>query len=755
MTGAKREAHVSPLPPGEGCWVRAVRNPRATTGRGVVLAAALALLAGLAGRAARASDGSLHTTAGFGLRMDVDTRWLAGNGYRPVRVRVTPTTPPTADRTLQLQFVARRSWRGAYDLQATQFVEVPAGAAAPIETVMSVPEYGGWQSYQINVFEGGVQRESLGVPWSSQGGRTGWEEGFPNILFVGDGVPDTSSLMALFPSDQFGRPWGMVTSVIPTGLPSCHAESPGDLPPRWIDYTSVDVVCLSVESLGKVRARNTSAFEAIRRWVAAGGNLWVYGLGAEWQELGEVEDFVKLPPGTAGSGEPAERGWAAPNEKLRDRPPRGAMYSEPTYAPGYYPGMDPETSGEADAELIPLRRKPPADPGKPIAFLTRPVEQGLVVAIAEAAPFPGAKEDWQWVLNAMGSERWLWYQRHGITYARDNRDFWNFLIPGVGLAPVVEFCTTITLFVLAIGPVNYLLLRRWRRLDLLVVTVPGGAAAVTLLLFGYAVVADGLGTRVRARSITHLDQRSGEAVCWARLSYYAGLAPGGGLVFPEDTAVFPLDHLPMRDYQDRALRRRLVWDDGQHLASGWLSSRTPTQFVAVRSRATTAGIDVAEPKRSGGKPAVTNRLGSRIEELMVTLEDGATYWAAGVEPGATAALEPIEPAEARGGLRTAMRKVQPALPPGMDPQSYSSIFGFNRRYRYYYWGYSDANFVAATQATNRLEQGLSGVAPTVGRFAAPPPPRSYTALVARSPEVELGTPGAKEESSLHVILGKW
>ena len=54
--------------------------------------------------------------------------------------------------------------------------------------------------------------------------------------------------------------------------------------------------------------------------------------------------------------------------------------------------------------------------------------------------------------------------------------FANLLVPGVGLAPVTEFHVLITLFVLVIGPVNYWLLKRWRRLHLMVLTVPLAAA---------------------------------------------------------------------------------------------------------------------------------------------------------------------------------------------------------------------------------------------------------------------------------------
>ena len=79
---------------------------------------------------------------------------------------------------------------------------------------------------------------------------------------------------------------------------------------------------------------------------------------------------------------------------------------------------------------------------------------------------------WNWVFNTLGPEHWSWYRRHGLSLQRENSAFWNFLIPGVGLAPVTQFQVLISLFVLVIGPLNFVLLRRWHKLNLLVITVP-------------------------------------------------------------------------------------------------------------------------------------------------------------------------------------------------------------------------------------------------------------------------------------------
>ena len=129
---------------------------------------------------------------------------------------------------------------------------------------------------------------------------------------------------------------------------------------------------------------------------------------------------------------------------------------------------------------------------------------GCVVAIGPQE-LSTSKEDLaqhDWILASLGEIRWQWYRRHGLSQVRMNDGFWDFLIPGVGAAPVKAFLCIISAFVLAIGPLNYWLLRKWNRLYLLLITVPAGAAVVTGSLFLYAVLSDGFGTRVRLRSLT-------------------------------------------------------------------------------------------------------------------------------------------------------------------------------------------------------------------------------------------------------------
>lgn len=495
---------------------------------------------------AHGESGTVHNVSGAGLRMRIDTRWVNGQGYRPVKIDVVPSRS-TGDRTLTVEFVVEGYWAGSRRRdRVVQDIEVPAGSGL-VQTTISVPQTTAWNWYQVNVLEDG----ELLQPLSPRGGagspyrNSAWEEAFPAILAIGATPPDTAEMAKLYPAAENYQYYRGNTSPRQSLLPTTLTRAPSELPKRWIDYTNLDIVCLSLDQFDELASRRPKAFRAIVEWTAAGGNLLVCGIGGNWHRLEELESLVGLGPAeTRVQPDPSAQGWSIPDRSTRGwRPPDRKRYGKPLQGMGTREQDSAGTYGIAYDGTPAEKTEPQAKPGPPPdepPFVFREFQQGMIVAMAAGDPFPSTKDEWGWLLATLGSERVLWYQRHGVSAIRTNPDFWKFLIPGVGLAPVIGFRVLITLFVVVIGPLNYILLRRLKRLHLLLLTTPLSAAAVTLVLFGYAVVADGLGTRVRVRSVTHIDQRRGHAVCWARLSYYAGLAPARGLSFPGDVAVTPL-----------------------------------------------------------------------------------------------------------------------------------------------------------------------------------------------------------------------
>lgn len=775
--------------------------------RFVLLVAGLAICLWIAGRCrlAEGRSGAIHSQSAGGTNVTIDPRWVDGPGYRPVRVFIAPTAPTKADKTFTVEFLLRgRYFHGdGYDLRVARDIELPAGSG-PVQATVSIPRYPDCEAYKVNALEDGELLLALLPSWAEFANLpTDWGECFPSILVVGDTRPNSSHMADLLPLEdyvgsqaarRFNRPPfppANVSSFVNQALnaqklPSLVSCGFSELPQRWIDYSSLDIVCLSLGQLEELAGKNPLALRAVLEWTAAGGNLWVYGMGQDWRGVGKLEDFLALPPGAADTSDPLKRGWRKPDDADYLRPVQGGLSEASEFerrtvwrsAGGLppLPGRQPATETITPSDSAGTPRPVGKVPSGPHVLL-REYEMGLVVAMASGKPFPGTADEWRGVLNAMGRDRWLWFRRHGVSTLRENTDYWNFLIPGVSLVPVIEFCVLITLFVAAIGPLNYWLLRRWGRLHLLVVTIPLGAATVTLALFAYVLVADGLGTRVRVRSVTRLDQSRGQAVCWARLSYYAGLAPRRGLRFPDDVAVLPLEHLPVPNRREGPLRREVIWDEGpggeqQRWTSGWLNSRTPMQLLTVRSRR--SGLGLIRSVDNSGRLRVKNGLGTRIRQLVVRTDEENYYWAEGIDADQTVALEQFTPQAAKR-LRQAYHASRPRMPEDVQTRYYRSgrIFGLRpgRRPR----GGNPA-LARPTQQTSRLEASLAEIpalarekrrkqdseatkereppAPPAGDLS-PLEPGSYVAVVEKSPEVVPGVASAREEAGYHVILGKW
>jgi hypothetical protein len=339
-----------------------------------------------------------------------------------------------------------------------------------------------------------------------------------------------------------------------------------------------------------------------------------------------------------------------------------------------------------------------------------------------------------------------------MSFHRENPQYWNLLIPGVGDAPVTSFLVLISLFVVVIGPVNYFMLQQRRKLFLLLLTVPLGAGVITSALFTYALVSDGLGVRLRARSLTRIDQTNGRTVSWSRQSYYAGLAPSAGMSFPRDAAVYPIDHRPTGRYgQPKDVGRRLRWDSAQRLTQGYLNSRSTAQVIVIESRDTSLGIDIDDAGDESNTPRVTNRLGVDIERLLIRSGDDRSLACGKLPIGGSVQLHAIDAKEFSGNWNKLFAAERPQFPIGFDPnqvENASAIFGNS----YAWWQHVVRGLPEPTTATSILERGLR----SVGNLKLDEMrTRSYIAIVRQAPNVSRGVESVAEEASFHVVMGNW
>ena len=319
---------------------------------------------------------------------------------------------------------------------------------------------------------------------------------------------------------------------------------PDSLPDSWIDFSGLDFVAISRDDLADLKP---SARSAVLKWVHCGGNLIVHQAGKTSKDVETLERLLELNENAA----------------------VGARWTE---------------SGG--------RQTPPP-------FATRQLMLGLVCAFPDQ--LPDSPIAWSAFLSNVGEPRFSWMQRHGIAPDFGTEEFFNFMNPGIRGVPVYGFMVLITAFAVLIGPVNYFYLRRKRLLWLLLVTVPATALVTSALLVGYSVAAHGFSIRSRIRSLTVLDQKSHSAVTVARLALFAGLAPSRGMQFSPETAVYPV-------FPPTAEPGAFTvdWTENQSLTSGWLLSRTRTQFLTIRHAEQPDRVEV-KPGQDGGL-AIVERL---------------------------------------------------------------------------------------------------------------------------------------------------
>jgi hypothetical protein len=731
-----------------------------------VLAVSLSLVVGLAPQAwpagvtvtRQVKANKKQRTLGY--KVDVDTRWSEQPGYRPVRVDITPSEPRDVERqfTVVLKFSAERGFRqGMAATTVEESVAIPPapdGSTPPTTSVtISVPQTQLWSTCEVEFWEDGVHRpdldigrQALGNGWGG-GSYGGWDEPLAMHINSQAGQPNFPQQNPNFGSRGTST-WSSGNQTFTGFNLKLVQVKPQLLPEQWIDLTSVDMVMASEQELLALVESRSPQWDAMHRWLLAGGNLWVTGVVKseqrfdaktnrtlrtdDWSRLTTLDRLLGIRPELSGASS-----WKT--EEIGKSRPLGLGQVLAVSDGNRDHGGPPPVQIQQDGIVLWLagaaQQTSPA-PGQQIRSTTP--EKGVPAASAAVPP--------------LDVNRLSWDSRMGFDRLDSSSDFWNFIIPGVGRVPLYTFLGLMTGFVVLIGPLNYIYLRRRAKLHLMIVTVPLCAALVTAGLFSYALISDGLGVRVRVRSYTEIDQRRGEAVCWSRLCYYAGLAPSQGLTFSGDVAVLPVP--ADIDGRRESEMRQVKWtaDGRQHLRSGWLRSRTLTQFYTARARASDLRLEFASPE--GGKFSVTNHLGTAVQHLLATDADGQAYYVEQLANGAAAELASLESAnegaaDGANGVSSPSKAMIDAFHEGRSQRA--DPLGAPNQARV-------AKKPAPGQAwmgpvTSRMEAGLAAALQQVidGKFE----PRTYIAIVDRSPETELGTPSADEEAGFHVIVGRW
>jgi hypothetical protein len=570
---------------------------------------------------------------------EADFSGVEGHAYRSVRLRVRSLLGAvTTEQRFEYELLVNRSHRDTCDEGVRATLVLPPGATEAT-VLIDAPQRAQWRHCSLVVNQ--VGEPPVTLEWYSPNGTGGVlphrlisvlviDNDFPSAVeidrwrtnFSAKGSPfadktsiiNVRSLLTIFPEQENFRNVVSIDSdyslASDADLLASLEENPdlcyvnlASLSPRWLSLSNASLVLIDFRDLQTLQQQRPECLEALARYCLTGRTLVVGGL-SDAQELASLNELLAA----AGAAEPVIA-WQSPEQNNWSPKLKGIDYSK----------LERGNSRSASGFTWDAPTAPPDTP----PFRFRKFGFGHVVAWMGNTPFPDDMHHWGWVLNSLELSRLLWERQQGMSHAVTNNDYWNLLIPGIGQAPVYSFMGLIGLFMLIIGPLNYYLLQRTRRLAWLLITVPAGAALFTTGLVLFALLSDGFTTRARIRSFTILE--GGRAASQSRHNYFATIIPSAGLLLPPDTAIYPYHFEPSEQAHDYGYVRynnRSSWnDDWLTLRSGYLATREQRQFMLERASSTPARLKirsaVAEGVVTPGKIVVENRLGVLIKQLAV------------------------------------------------------------------------------------------------------------------------------------------
>ena len=672
--------------------------------------------------AARLSANELQLD-GHDLRVHVDSTWIGGmgGGYYPLRIEAINSG---GQRALEFVFQPVDSTVPG----ATRTVALDAGAT--VRFTLLVPLARERASGQFLVRLNGEPLEqmarSLTLPDAEPGDYR------PAILVLAQPGTDPSRLdIALnLANVQWKAAFGTAAnSMLPgTSWASASANwatrpsnslflNSSRLPESWLGYSTVDLVFVSRREFTDLPAPQR---RALLDWASSGGTLLLT---------------------SAGEGATDDTAW---NELLAQT---GKTAWRPAHRDDWMPVPNnvvlPPEAGEAHL----AENTQPNWRQAPPPFAVSRYGLGQLVHFVDEPFKTGSTADWLWLLNSLPMRELSWTQRHGGSARFQNPEFLKFLIPGQRSVPVGAMLVLVSVFALAIGPLNYWLVWRRNRLSLLLLTIPGFAIGTTVFVLAYSLFAFGFTTQGRIRSLTMLDQQRQSAATISRISLYAPFAPGSGPAFPADTAVLPV-HGP----GGPARYDSINWTERQQFGPAWLPSRTRVQFTTITSRPERQRFEIAEPR--AGQLPLSNGFEVGLKSIVASDAGGQLYLGRKVPAGGSVDLKPADENEIRAFLRE-WRENPPELPDELDPEMVQAAFqgqrnmlwrGPRRRY--------GSNIPLLTAEPGLLEREWDTAArglESISGFG----PRRFVALFEQNPGVETGVSSVQEHVSSHAVIGQY
>ncbi|MDG2222332.1 MAG: hypothetical protein P8L85_13195 [Rubripirellula sp.] len=595
------------------------------------------------------SLGLVSTRPGVaGFVVDVAVETVGGNGYHPIHLTFRPRGKQfVRDRRLSVRITPRNEYRTNLDFDFQVDIVVPESSTS-YRTTLLVPHYYAWNRISVSVSEGGSPvtdvikfpqlslrtrdaspAQSVGIVLAADEKvqDAAWKK-FPDaralITVLGDGpiLEEQTKIPARL---SHLKSLAFAKRVQPAFVQFRVLEEK-QLAEHWLAHSQLDIILIAAPILKRVQTEQPAAFAAIQKWVASGGNLWVYANDLapfDWV----TADSLQIPQASLVPSDKALR-YQLDLKSLNDTSRlmlNGAVHKESMF----YQGEAKFKSRGIVYEVLVNAKHPLAKIEKPAEVTNRlriaGYGLGTVATIADEDPFPGSFQFWKTLIAMHVPEQLSWEDRMGVDVPAGNDDYWMWLIPSVGQPPVNMFVFLNTVFALVVGPLCYFYFRRRQRLYLLYFFAPLLGLLVTVSLFLYALISDGVQTQVRCRQLTWVDPASGYQVQQNRQTYFAATGRKEGIRLSDKVAVYPVYHSPTYQAgyygQTRSSESSIVQsgDDRIH-REDFLPSRRQVQYLTLAVNEETGAV-----RFSSQDSFVTNGLDLNFEKLLIRDHSGK-FW---------------------------------------------------------------------------------------------------------------------------------
>jgi hypothetical protein len=152
---------------------------------------------------------------------------------------------------------------------------------------------------------------------------------------------------------------------------------------------------------------------------------------------------------------------------------------------------------------------------------------------------------------------------------------------------------------------------------------------------------------------------------------------------------------------------------------------------------------------------IANRLGTKIESLLVLDESGKFFSGDAIENEARILLTPISRDDATKRITELVRDNEPQFPDEISGSDRDYIGRQSRSSRRLFARYRTPGGGEGQMTENLAGRAITDLAGLNGRSPLDRPARSYVAVTTHGPEIETGIPSAVEDSSFHVVVGRW